>query len=440
MTILKNLSCQPDHATFGTYDVLIDHGQVREITPSLNSKASADQQIDLSGLTLMPRGVDVQTHLRVPGQSEKETALTAVQAAFYGGYAALLSMPNTRPVIDTVAVFHQAQDLARGPARDYDVAVYFSAAITVGQKGEKLAPIAELAKAGAKAVTDDGRGVMSDELMKAAFQECAACQIPLLQHAEMEGHGGVLAPGPIQEKLKVKAYPDSAETDMVERDIQVLRQVPKARYHVLHISAAGTAPLIAAAKAAGLHVTGEVSPHHLYFNCSQIDPANSSFKMNPPLRTREDQTRLLAALKDGLLDFVATDHAPHEDSLKTDDFNKAANGTVGLETTLPVLVHFYQSGDLSFQRLVQVWSSQPAAFLGLGPVDSLAVGAPLRGLLVDLAAAPQEWTVQDFHSLSKNSCFTGAHLPKPIVAIVNNHGCHPLRPEWTALRTLQQCL
>jgi dihydroorotase len=440
MTTLYQLFCQPQHREFGSYDILVDQGQVVEITPSSKTRNQTSNSIDMANLALLPRGVDVQAHLRVPGQPEKETAATGLQAAFYGGYAALLTMPNTRPVIDSVAVLEQAQAAVRESATQNDVAVCFSAAITVGQKGERLAPIAELAKAGVIAFTDDGRGVMSDDLMAQAFRECAAHGVPLLQHAEMEGHGGVLAPGPVQEALGVPAYPATAETDMVERDIQVLAGVPTARYHVLHISSAKTVARIARARAQGFKVTGEVSPHHLFFNCADIQASNSSFKMNPPLRSSSDQAELLRALQNGDLDFVATDHAPHEGPLKTNDFRKAANGTLGLETTLPVLVHYYQNKSLSLGRLVEVWSTAPATFLGLPIVDPLAVGHPLRGVLTDLNAPAVAWTEADFHSLSKNSCFIGAHLPKPIVGIINEHGLQSMQPESRVLRTLQECL
>lgn len=419
-TRLFNIQCQPQGSSWGHYDITFDQNTVLEITPT--TATSAAKATALSGLCLLPRGIDVQAHLRVPGQESKETAETAVAAAYFGGYAGVLTMPNTRPVIDSVQVLKAAQELTNPPAKKYDVSVYYSSAITVGQKGETLAPLSALAEAGIKAFTDDGRGVMSDALMKEAFAVCAKTGVPLLQHAEMEGHGGVIAPGPVQQALGVPSYPDSAEVEMVARDLEVLKTVRGARYHVLHVSAGRTLDLIRKAKREGLHATAEVSPHHLFFNCADIDPDNSSFKMNPPLRSKDDQSLLLKGLVDGTIDFIATDHAPHESDIKTKDFIASANGTLGLETTLPVLVDFFQKNQISLERLVQVWSTAPARFLDLPPVDALAVGMPLRGVFVDLHAKPHVWTSNDLHSLSKNSCFTGSALPKPIVAIANRHG------------------
>ncbi len=421
---LSNIFCRPQGSTtWDWFDIQFTADKILAIHPSQPpNKPFQNGAKELAGLCLLPRGVDVQAHLRVPGQETKETAETGLAAAFYGGYTAVLTMPNTRPVIDSVTVLQEAIALTDEPSEKYDVDVYFSSAITLGQKGEALAPLRDLAKAGVKAFTDDGRGVMSDDLMRQAFEICAETGLPLLQHAEMEGHGGVIAPGPVQQALGIAAYPDSAETDMVARDLQVLRTVRGARYHVLHVSAHRTLNLIREAKNAGLHATAEVSPHHLFFNCTQIDPTNSSFKMNPPLRAPEDQSALLKGLNDGTVDFVATDHAPHEAGVKTTDFNAAANGTLGLETTLSVLIDFYQKKQLTLDRLVEVWSTAPARFLDLGPIDTLAVGQPLRGVFVDLKAAAHSWEPKDLHSLSKNSCFNGSSLPKPIVAIACQHG------------------
>ena len=388
------------------HDLQIVDGRVSQITQSSEKP---------SGLVLIPSGVDTQVHLRVPGQSEKETARTGCLAALHGGVGAFLTMPNTRPVIDTPEVLKAAQEEVQPITDELGIKVMFSAAVTEGQKSLKLAPIEQLAKAGAVAFTDDGRGVATDELMSQAFAVLEKLNLPLLQHAEIAGHGGVLAPGPAQRALGLAPYFDDPEVEMVRRDLKVLEKFPRARYHVLHISSARVVPLLAAAKAKGFHVTGEVTPHHLLLSCDDIDPSDSSFKMNPPLRSLADRTTLIQALKEGIIDWCATDHAPHEPAAKGLDFRAAAFGTVALESFFRTLLALYHSGHLTRERLVQVFSTRPARFLGLGQEwGQIEVGLPIRAILVDPDAAPQPVTNLELHSQSLNSCFHKSPVPGKI--------------------------
>jgi dihydroorotase len=264
--------------------------------------------------------------------------------------------------------------------------------------------------------------------MHQAFEILSDLGAPLLQHAEMPGAEGPLAPGPIQKKLGLKPYDEKLEVDMLARDLEILQKYPKARYHLLHISSRHCLPLLFEAKKRGLHVTCEVTPHHLYFSSEDITEDNKSFKMNPPIRSPEDRTQLAKGLADGTIDWMATDHAPHEFETKQKDFSEASFGTLGLETSFSVLLKMVQDKVLSPQRLVQVWSSKPAEFLGIqNEYGDIQVGRPFRAILVD-SLVSTEVQSHKFHSQSKNSCFEGEILPGAILA-------HGTRAGWIELKT-----
>ena len=391
-------------------DVFVVDGRIDAIAPS-GSRPVPSDAVDGSGLALLPAGVDAQVHLRVPGQPEKETALTGLRAAARGGYAAVLTMPNTKPVIDTPAIVRMGRAETASAEKETGVEVLWSAAVTMGQEGERLADLEALAAAGVAAFTDDGRGVASDELMDRAFASLEKIGLPFLQHAEVPGHGGVLAPGPSQQKLGVTPYPADAEWKMVERDLQQLRRHPGARYHVLHISTRETIDLLRAAKREGLKVSGEASPHHLLLTVDDIPVDDSSYKMNPPIRSTSDRDALLAGLANGDVDFVATDHAPHEPQKKTGDFASAAFGTTGLETSLRVLLHFAAEGRLTPERVASAFSQKPAEFLGIADrYGVLEAGRPFFAVLVDPKADASPVATSDLESLSKNNCFVGRRL------------------------------
>jgi dihydroorotase len=371
--------------------------------------------IDLHGKALIPSGVDAQVHLRVPGQSHKETAETGLLAALKGGYSAILTMPNTNPTIDTVEVLRQGQSEVLSYEENFGVKVLWSAAITKNLNTNQSTDIESLVNAGVAAFTNDGLGVQDDESMAIAFSRLQNLNVPLLQHAEFLGHGGSLAPGPIQRKLNVKPYPEEPEWKMVERDVGILRGFPKARYHVLHVSSKKTIDLIRASKREGLRITAEVSPHHLFFNTETMDAENLSFKMNPPIRSKSDQEALWLALIDGTIDFVATDHAPHEITKKSGSVEDAAFGTLGLETTLRVLLDRWKAGMLNPQRLVEVFSKRPAEFLSLpNGFGDFKNGFEFHGVLLNTEAPARPFLADEISSLSKNSCFTGANLPGKI--------------------------
>jgi len=426
--VVRNVTLWNADGVTGPLDIAIKDGIVLKIAGKIGDlSAESFYELDAKGLVIMPAGVDAQVHLRVPGQAQKETAWSGSWAAVAGGVGAMLTMPNTKPVLDNLETLELARREVMGPSAATGVKILFSAAITKNQHGKECVDFEALAKAGVAAFTDDGVGVASDHVMQEAVMGAAKTGLPLLQHAEVPGHGGVLADGPIQRSIGGTAYPESAETDMVRRDIELLKNAPKARYHVLHVSSSKTLELIDAAKKKGYNVSCEASPHHLYFTSEDIVPTNSAFKMNPPLRSAVDRSLLQSALASGQCDFVATDHAPHEAQVKTENFRTSAFGTTGLETSLRALIGLWQKGVLSPKRLVEVWSTAPAKFLGVS-VDygSISEGRPFNAVLCDVKSQGEIVSEGDFVGQSKNSCFIGYKLPGRIVATLLSEKIHQL--------------
>ena len=401
-------------------DIQVSDGIVQNISRHLTvAPPKGAFVIDGTGLVILPAGVDAQVHLRVPGQSQKETAASGLWAAVAGGVGALLTMPNTNPVLDQVSVLEAARREIVDPASKTGVRVLYSAAMTKGQRGKECVDFESLARAGVSAFTDDGVGVADDHVMGEVFRKASRTGLPLLQHAENPGHGGVLAAGPVQNSVGGVAYPEAAEFDMVKRDITLLRNTPKARYHVLHVSSLKTLDVVREGKRAGLNVTCEVSPHHLFFTSDDIEADNSSFKMNPPIRSLEDRQSLQTALQNGDCDFMATDHAPHEPAVKTGNFKTSAFGTTGLETSLRTLIWLWKQGKLSAARLVETWSTAPAKFLGISDsYGAIAEGRPFNAVLCDMSAPDRLVMAQDLVGLSKNSCFINSRLPGAIKATI----------------------
>lgn len=411
--LFKNIQLWNANGVKKSLFIRVENKVIQEISSTELAPQAGEEVIDGKGSkALIPAGIDLQVHLRVPGQAQKETAETGLNAAHKGGYAAVLTMPNTKPVIDTPEVLKRAQAETAPWEKSTGVKVLWSVAMTLGQVGETPVDAQALKDAGAVALTDDGVGVYRDEVMNRVFEEARKSKLPLLQHAEVPGHGGVLAAGPTQQKLGLKAYPADAEWKMVERDLNLLKQFPDVRYHVLHISSSKTLELVKEARAAGLKATGEVTPHHLYFCSEDIPDQNTSYKMNPPLRSATDRAILCKALESGDVDFVSTDHAPHEAQLKGGDFSASAYGTTGLETSLRVLLDMQAKGTLSPSRLVEVFSSAPARFIGLWDegYGRLEVGSPFRAVLVNPEAAPTEVKDSDLASRSHNNIFLGIAL------------------------------
>lgn len=336
----------PSSGLDASYDVLVENGTLRELLPA-GSAQHADEVIDCTGLVVAPGLIDTHVHLREPGQTHKETIATGTRAAAAGGVTTVVAMPNTTPVTDSVEWLRFVQSPERYPA----VRVLAMPAATVGSMGAELTDYAALAAAGAVGFTDDGKPVLDDAVMRQALVAAARVGLPISQHAEDTRMtvGASMNFGPVAFRLGLRGMPVEAESSIVERDIRLLEDIERTEklrphLHVQHVSTARALDAIRAAKARGVHVTCEVSPHHLAFTDEAIagDPAQGSqrydthFKMNPPLRSADDREACIAAVLDGTVDVIATDHAPHAAHEKNVEFERAPNGITGLETALGV--------------------------------------------------------------------------------------------------------
>jgi dihydroorotase len=382
-------------------DVVVADGVVVAVGPDAAKEApSRAQVLDAAGCVVAPGLVDLHAHLREPGREEAETVETGGRAAALGGYSAVVAMPNTEPPVDSAAVAQEVISL--GKLSPVEVAV--AGAITVGRAGELLAPLGELAALGVRIFTDDGAGVQDGALMRRALDYARDLGVTLAEHCE-DAHlaaGGAMHEGAWSSRLGLPGIPAAAEEAMVARDIALAR-LTRGRIHLLHLSTAGSVELVRGAKAEGLHVTCEAAPHHLVLTdaaCSGYDP---TFKVNPPLRGDEDVAALRAALEDGTIDAIATDHAPHAPEAKDLPFDEAPPGMLGLETALSVALSV-----LGIERALACLSWQPAAIAGLAPRHGgpVAQGAAANLCVIDPAAT---WTVDPARlaSRSRNTPYAG---------------------------------
>lgn len=390
--------------------VYIEAGKVAAVGAAAEN-AQAAQTVDAKGLWLIPGLIDLHVHLREPGQEGKESIASGTRAAAAGGVTTVVAMPNTAPAMDSVAII----ELVKAKAKAEGVVnVLCSAAITKGRLGAELTEIGELIKAGVVMFTDDGDGVANSELMRRALEYGLPFNALYMQHCEDKAlsNDGVMNEGQVSLKLGLRGWPKAAEASMAARDI-ILAEATGGRVHFGHLSGKQSLDLLRWAKARGLKVTAETAPH--FFTLTDLwlgeHPYDTHGKMNPPLGADEDRLAVIAALKDGTLDAIATDHAPHSSLDKAVEFDKAAFGIVGLETslalTLDQLVH---AGHITASRAVELLSSKPAELLGLqGRKGTLAVGADADLVLV---AADESWTVdaEKFFSKSRNTPFQGRTL------------------------------
>jgi dihydroorotase len=407
-------------------DVLLADGVVSRVAPGIAAGLGPDVRIvDARGRWVVPGLIDLHTHLREPGQEYKEDIATGTRAAAAGGFTAVCPMPNTTPVNDTRAVTELMLDRAR---RVGVVRVYPVGAITKGLAGEALAEMAELKEAGCVAVSDDGRPVMNAELMRRAMEYARTFGLTVVQHCEdlTLSAGGAMNEGPVATRAGIRAQPTSAESAMVARDLE-LCALTGARYHVAHVSCADSLRLIAAAKQRGLPVSCEVTPHHLSLTDEACAHYDTNAKCNPPLRGSADVAALRAALADGTIDAVATDHAPHSPVEKEVEFEEAAFGMIGLETAVPLVLELVRAGLLAPSAFVTRLSAAPAALFGL-PGGTLAEGGPADVTVIDPEAA---WTVEPaaLRSRSRNTPFAGSALRgRAVMTIVGGAIVYPGEP------------
>jgi dihydroorotase len=386
-------------------DVLIQDGVVATIGSKISSVPAGTVVLDASGCVVAPGLVDLHAHLRQPGREEAETVATGARAAALGGYTAVVAMPNTEPAIDCAAVVREVLDLGAGSCCDVRVA----GAITVGRQGRQLAPMAEMAGLGVQIFTDDGCGVQDARLMRRAMEYASALGVTLAQHCEdasLAG-GGHMHEGEWSSRLGIAGQPAEAEELMVMRDLALAR-LTGASMHFLHLSTAGSLAMIRGAKASGLTVTAEVTPHHFTLTDAEVASYDPVFKVNPPLRSESDVEAVKAALADGVVDAIATDHAPHAQETKEAPFDEAPPGMLGLETALGLAL---TELDLPIERILALLSWQPAAIAWLtaehgGPI---AVGRPANLCVIDPTA---KWVVDPaaLASRSRNTPYTGRAL------------------------------
>jgi len=389
-----------------TADVLLRGGKVEAVGRSLGTPDGAEV-LDCSELFVSPGFIDVHCHLREPGREDVETVATGARAAAAGGFTAVCAMPNTEPVTDNQAAvgFIIRQGIRAEAARVYPIG-----AISVGQRGEALAEFGEMVGAGAVAVSDDGRPVVSAHLMRTALEYAQAFGIPVIDHCEEPtlAKGGSMNEGMMSARLGLRGIPSEAEEIMVIRDILLARRTG-GHVHLAHMSTAGSVELIRWGKERGIGVTAEVTPHHLTLTEAAVANYDTSAKMNPPLRTEADVEALREALRDGTIDLVATDHAPHHYDAKEREFADAPFGIVGLETALALVVtELVEKGIIDFPTLVDRMSTRPAKLFHLDG-GTLANGAVADVTVFDPA---REWVVEPSKFLSKgrNTPYAGDRL------------------------------
>jgi dihydroorotase len=387
-------------------DILLTEGRIAAVGRNIGAPDDAET-IDVRGKVVAPGLVDVHVHLREPGQEDLETIATGSAAAVAGGFTSICAMPNTDPVCDNQGVvgFVIAQAQRAAKARVYPIG-----AVTLGQKGQQLAEFGELVGAGAVAVSDDGKPVATAHMMRTALEYAKTFGIPVADHCEdmSLATGGSMHEGIVSTRLGLKGIPAAAEEVMVARDI-LLAELTGGHVHLCHMSTRGSVELIRRAKERGIRVTAEACPHHFSLTHEACAGYNTNAKMNPPLREPEDVEAIREGLKDGTIDCVATDHAPHHYDAKEREFDDAPNGIIGLETALGLSIsELVGRGLLSLPQLLHRMSTAPARIFNL-PGGTLATGAPADLVVIDPAA---KWTVvpEAFRSKSRNTPFAGREL------------------------------
>lgn len=415
--IKKAFLVDPAQGVAGERDVLIDQGQVSRIGENLQEadvlaalgieQLEAVRQVDGSGKYLFPGLIDVHVHLREPGQEDKEDIRSGSRAAVRGGFTSVLAMANTKPVIDQRALveFVRLQGERAGMARVYPVA-----AVTKGFQGQELVEMMDIREGGAVGFSDDGKGIQNAEIMRLALEYAKLTSCPIISHCEdnnLAGQG-VMRRGEASARLGLRGIPGSAESVMVARDV-LLAGETGGKIHIAHVSSKESVWIIRAGKKLGIDVTAEVNPHHLLFTEEDVDLTATSYKVNPPLPSREDQEALLEGLLDGTIDMLATDHAPHTWEEKAKPFAEVPFGISSLETALPaVWQELVVKGKLSLGKVVELWSVNPARRFGLQG-GTIRVGSPADLVLFD-PGQRETIKAKTLESKGKNTPFLGTEM------------------------------
>ncbi|OGQ07984.1 MAG: dihydroorotase [Deltaproteobacteria bacterium RIFCSPLOWO2_12_FULL_40_28] len=394
----------PQNKRNGAFDLIIEKGRIADVIKSgKNYKES--KILDAKGLIVSPGFVDIHTHLREPGFEYKETIESGTESAACGGFTSICAMANTNPVNDQAQVTNYIVNRAKEVGK---VRVYPIGAVTKNLDGKELAAMGELKEAGCVAFSDDGKCVDNAQMMRLGMEYAHSFALPIISHALCSCLGsGVMNESFVSTKLGLVGIPNQAEDTMVARDI-MLAELTGARLHIAHLSTKGSVELVKAAKKKGLKVTAEVTPHHLFLTDQRIKNYDTNAKMAPPLRSEEDRRAVLKALSEGIIDAIATDHAPHAIIEKEVEFDQAAFGIVGFETALGLAMSFVHAGELKIERMIAALTTGPAKIFSL-PAGSLEVGALADITLFD---PKKSWIVKPelFRSKSKNTPFGGIKL------------------------------
>ena len=401
--------------TDDTLDILVDQGRIVSVGRDMDkSSREISQTIDARGKIVVPGLIDMHVHLREPGCEYKETIKTGCQAAASGGFASVACMPNTNPVNDNQSVTEYILDKAR---REGCVNVFPIGAITKELKGESLAEMGELKNAGIVAVSDDGKSVRNSELMRRGMEYARNFSLPVICHCEDSDlvAGGVMNEGFTSTRLGLKANPGSAEEVIVARDV-LLAELTGCKVHIAHVSTAGSVRIIREAKSRGVKVTAETAPHYFSLSEEALESFDTSLKVNPPLRSARDVDAIKEGLKDGTLDVIATDHAPHSSLEKDVEFDYASPGMVGLETALPLALRLVKEKVVSLPDLILKFTANPAKILGI-PKGTLSPGADADITVIDMSVK-KKVDMHQFKSRSKNSPFHGWELEGEAVCTI----------------------
>jgi len=397
-------------------DILLRDGRVAEVAPPNKIRGNAEQKFDARGLIVAPGFIDLHVHLREPGQSYKETIATGTAAAAAGGFTSVCTMPNTAPIVDTAEWVSWLRSSERGAV----VNVFPIAAATLHSHGATLTDFAALQRAGAVAVTDDGKPILEDEIMRAALRLGAELNLPIVQHAEDTRltEGCSMHEGPTSFRLGLRGMSAAAEAAIVDRDVTLAQQIRDSRLHVAHLSTSDALKAVRRGKRAKAHVTCEVTPHHFTLLDEDVGEYNTNFKMNPPLRSATDREAILVALADGTVDAIATDHAPHATHEKQVEFERASFGITGLETALALAItKLHREHKIPLTRIVELFTAGPARVFDLRGRGSLA-----RGDFADVTIfdPKKRWTyeVAKSRSLSHNAPFDGWQFTGKVVATI----------------------